>query len=148
MKRTLRRVLNGQSYRTAARAEDIEAVAKVFQLHPCFFPRSYVDFRVQVTGPQTARIAVHDCPALHEGDPYSWFAALAAAPHPALDAIAGAVNSRARCHPVADPDGARLAWDVVIDPAAEPRVEPQELALARLSRGATFRFERRRSLRR
>jgi hypothetical protein len=128
--------------------EDIEAVAKVFQLHPCFFPRTYVDFRVEITGPETARIAIRDCPALEEGDPYSWFAGLEAAPHPALDAIAGAVNARARCLPVARPDDARLAWDVVIDPAAEPRAQPQELALARLSRGATFRFERRRSLRR
>ena len=70
-----------------------------------------------------------------------------AAPHPALDAIAGSVNPRARCLPVSEPGGARLAWDVVIDPATEPRDPPQELALAKLSRGAAFRFEQRRALR-
>jgi hypothetical protein len=48
---------------------------------------------------------------------------------------------------VANPEGARLAWDVVIDPAAEPRDPPRELALARISRGAAFRFEQRRTLR-
>ncbi len=48
--------------------DDIEAVAKVFQIHPCFFPRSYVDFRVEITGPKSARIAIGDCPALEEGD--------------------------------------------------------------------------------
>jgi hypothetical protein len=123
---------------------DIEAIAKVFQLHPCFQPRSYVDFRVEVTAERTARLAIGDCPALREADPCSWLAALGTAPHPALDAIAGAVDPRARCHPVSDPRDARLAWDVVVDPSAEPRPEPQELALARMSRGASFRFERRR----
>jgi len=127
--------------------DDIEAIAKVFQLHPCFHPRTYVDFRVEITGEKTARIAIGDCPALREDDPYSWFAALGAAPHAAFDAIAGAVNPRARCRPASDPRGARLAWDIVLDPEAAPQPAPQELALARMSRGATFRFERRRLLR-
>ncbi len=126
--------------------DGIDSIAKVFQLHPCFHPRSYVDFRVEVRG-TTARLAIGDCPALQEADPYSWFAALGAAPHPALDAIAGAINPRARCHPVSDPGDARLAWDVIIDPSADPQAEPWELELARMSRGASFRFERRRLLR-
>jgi hypothetical protein len=127
--------------------DGIEAIAKLFQVHPCFFPRSYLDFRVEILGPKHARIAIHDCPALSEGDAHSWFAGLGAAPHPALDAIAGCVNPRARCIPVADPNGARLAWDVVIDPDAEPQPPPLELALAKISHGAAFRFEQRRSLR-
>ncbi|MBW2272057.1 MAG: hypothetical protein JRG96_02200 [Deltaproteobacteria bacterium] len=127
--------------------DDIEAVAKVFQIHPCFLPRSYVDFHVELTGARSARIALRDCPALEEGDSYSWLAGLGAAPHPALDAIACAVNPRARCVPVSDCPGARFAWDVSIDPSAEPRPPPQELALAKISRGATFRFEQRRALR-
>jgi hypothetical protein len=127
--------------------DDIEAVAKVFQMHPCFFPRTYVDFSVEITGPRSARIAIGDCPALEEGDGYSWFATLRAAPHRALDAIAAAVNPRARCHPVANPKDERLAWDVVIDPSAAPQEEPPELKLARLSKGATFRLEQRRTLR-
>jgi hypothetical protein len=127
--------------------DDIEAVAKLFQIHPCFYPRTYVDFRVELTGPRSARIAIRDCPALQEGDAHSWFAGLSDAAHPALDAIAGAVNRRARCHPVANPEDARLAWDVVIDPSAQPQDAPQELALAKVSRGAAFRFERRRNLR-
>ncbi|MEN8183108.1 MAG: hypothetical protein ABFS46_11300 [Myxococcota bacterium] len=131
----------------AIEGDDIEAVAKVFQMHPCFHPRSYVDFRVEQSGPRRARISIGDCPALEEGDALSWFAGLGPAPHPALDAIAGSVNSRARCHPVADPKPARLAWDVVIDPAAEPQEIPVELKLAKISRGARFRFEQRRTLR-
>jgi hypothetical protein len=128
--------------------ESIEDVAKIFQLHPCFFPRTYLDFQVEITGPQSARIGIRDCDALEEGDAHSWFAGLTSAePHSALDAIAGAINPRARCHPVASPKAARLAWEIVIDPASTPQQPPQELNLAKISRGASFEFEQRRALR-
>jgi hypothetical protein len=126
---------------------DIEAIAKVFQLHPCFHPRSYVGFRVEITGPETARISIDDCPALAEGDAHSWFAGLDAAPHRALDAIAGSVNRMARCHPIERPAAGKLAWNVVIDRGAQPQDLPEELKLAQISRGAAFQFERRRALR-
>ena len=127
--------------------DGIDAVAKIFQLHPCFLPRSYVDLRVEITGERRARLSLRDCPALDEGDACSWFAGLDAAPHPALDAIAQAVNPRARCRPAAAPSDARFAWDVVVDPKALPADPPPELKLAKLSRGAGFRFEQRRTLR-
>ena len=131
----------------AIEGDGIDAVAKTFQLHPHFHPRTYTDFRIDLTGDLSARISLRDCAALQEGDVYSWFAGLGAEPHPALDAIAGAVNPRARCQPVADPGDARLAWDVVIDPGAQPQKDPVELKLARVSRGASFEFEQRRTLR-
>jgi hypothetical protein len=131
----------------AIEGDGIDAIAKVFQLHPCFHPRAYVDFRVVVTGERSARISIGACPALEEGDAHSWFAGLAASAHPALDAIAGAVNPRARCLPIERPSGTRLAWEIVIDPSADPRDPPPELALAKISRGAAFRFEQRRPLR-
>jgi hypothetical protein len=141
--------LSAERLRRCLRIEgsDIEAVAKVFQLHPCFHPRSYTDLHVEITSEQSARISLRECPALQEGDRYSWFAALGAETHPALDAIAGQVDARARCTPVLDPPGAALAWDIVIDPSAEPMPEPAELGLARISRGARFEFEQRRGLR-
>jgi hypothetical protein len=127
--------------------EDIETLAKVFQLHPNFQPRSYVDFRVEITGERSARLAIRDCAALHEETPHSWFAQLGDEPHPALQALARQVNRRASCRP-ADVRGAeRFAWEVSIDPNAEPAEEPQELKLARMSTGMRFRFEERRKLR-
>jgi hypothetical protein len=131
----------------AIEGDGIDAIAKIFQLHPHFHPRSYVDFRVDLTGSQSARISLRDCPALAEGDDYSWFAGLAAAPHPALDAIAGAINPHARCHPVEKPEDARWAWDVIIDPASEAQEDPVELELGRISRGAEFELMQRRPLR-
>jgi len=127
--------------------DGIDAVAKVFQLHPHFHPRSYTDFRVEITGNDRARIAIGSCAALEEDDSYSWLGGLSEASHPALDAIAGAVNAQARCIPESNPSDAKLAWEVVIDRESEPQEDPGELKLARISRGATFELEQRRGLR-
>jgi hypothetical protein len=118
--------------------DDAAAVAKLFQLHPCFQPRPYVDLRVAVVDEQHATVAFGECPAFDEGDPYSWFAQLERQPHPALDAIARVGNPRARCHPVDPPPGARLAWSIMIDPAVDPAPEPQAVRMARGSNGATL----------
>lgn len=121
--------------------DDATAVAKLFQLHPCFQPRTYVDLRVEVLDGQRAVISFGDCPALAEGDAYSWFAQLDRAPHPALDAIARIGNPRARCHPVEAAAGARLTWEMVIDPAADPAPEPNEVRMAKGSNGAALLLE-------
>jgi hypothetical protein len=128
--------------------DGIDSIAKLFQIHPHFQPRTYVDLRVELTGPESARLSIGDCPALDEGDVYSWFGDLGPEAHPALDAICEAVNPFARCHPVESPQGARLAWDILIDRSAEPQEETPLLRLARLSRGADFELMQRRPLRR
>lgn len=127
--------------------DGIESIAKVFQLHPHFHPRTYIDFRVELTGTNSARISIGECPALEEGDGYSWFAGLDVAPHPALDAIAGVINPKARCKPIPSPRDAALAWDVVIDATHDDFATPPELKLARLSRGVEFELMQRRPLR-
>ena len=124
--------------------DDIETMAKVFQLHPNFYPRTYVDLRVEVIGPDRLRLGIGDCPALQEQVEHNWFSQLSAEPHPALESIAAHVNPRARCHAVEDPGAARFAWDVIIDDNNEPLEEPLEMQLARTSTGMTFEFERRR----
>jgi hypothetical protein len=124
--------------------DDIETMAKVFQLHPNFYPRSYVDFRVEITGRNSLRLSIGDCPALEETVPHNWFSQLSAEPHPALESIAAHVNPRARCHSTAQTVDARLAWDVVIDENNEPIDEPLEMQIARTSGGIKFKFERRR----
>lgn len=126
--------------------DDIETLAKVLQLHPNFHPRTYIDFRVEVTGPRTARIEIGDCPALHEDTPYTWFHQLEKEPHPAMVAMVQHVNPRARMR-ATDPGRAKFAWEVEIDPNAEPAESPQELKIAQMSGGLTFRFEARRTLR-
>jgi hypothetical protein len=127
--------------------EGIDAVAKVFQLHPAFQPRAYVDFRVEVTGPSTARLEIGPCPALGEGDAYSWFAHFDAdGAHPALQSIARAINPRSRCLPETR-RGAALAWNVAIDASNPPLPEPPEVQLVKISGGSRIVFHRRRPLR-
>jgi hypothetical protein len=122
--------------------DDLEAIAKLFQLHPSFHPRAYVDLHVERTADRVL-CWIGDCAALAEGDPYSWFALLGPTPHRALEAMACAVNPRARCEPASVPGG-RVAWSVGIDPDAPPAPEPPEVALTKMSKGATFRWVSRR----
>ncbi len=126
--------------------DDIDSVVEVFRVHPHFLPRTYVDFRAEVTGADRARIEIHDCPALEEADAHSWFAHLSEDPPPALQAIATLVNPRAFVG-AADPGDAHHAWDVWIDPEAEPLEEPREMRLGRISRGVDFELMQRRPLR-
>jgi hypothetical protein len=125
--------------------EDIASIVEIFRLHPHFLPRTYVDFRAEVTGERSARLELHGCPALEEADAHSWFASLSDAA-PALQAIATLANPRALCRP-AEPGAARFAWEVSIDPDAEPRDEPPEMKLGRISRGVDFELMQRRPLR-
>jgi hypothetical protein len=131
----------------AIEGDGIDSIAKLFQTIPHFQPRTYVDLRVEITGEESARISIGDCPALEEGDPYSWLAQLESDAHPALDAICEAVNPYARCHPISRPGEAGLSWDVIIDRKREPQEVTPLLKLARLSRGVDFEMIPRRPLR-
>ena len=120
-------------------ADGAEAILKVLQLHPAFLP-GYTRLGFALPAADRGRFWFEDCDALCEGDAHSWFALLAAAPHPALDAMVQAVNPRARCVPVAPPAGARLAWEVVVDATADPAPEPPEVGLVAASGTARFAF--------
>ena len=118
---------------------DVEAVLKVLQLHPAFLP-GYLRFELERVGPARGRLTIADCDALAEGDAFSWYALFDVAPHPALDAMVHAVNPRARCVPVTPRPGARFAWDVVIDAAAEPAALRPEVGMVEATDTARFAF--------
>jgi len=119
--------------------EGIAAIVAVLRLHPAFLT-PYLRIDVQATAADRARIAIGDCDALHEGDAYSWYALLDAAPHPALDAMVQAVDSRARCVSATPSGDERLAWEIVVDPAAAPAPMPSEAAMVAATGTATFTF--------
>ncbi len=127
--------------------DDAAAIAKVLQLHPVFWPRTYVDTTVEVLDDLRVRFAIRPCAALDEHDPFTWFATLGPGPHPALDALVQAVNPRAACRPAPPAAGEWLAWEAVIDPRAEPAREADEVALGKISTGATVTFTPRRPVR-
>ena len=126
---------------------DAEAIAKVLQLHPVFHPRAYVAPSIEVIDERTVRFALADAPCFHERDGLSWFSSFRDEPHPALDAIAQAVNPRAASTAVTPRAGERVAWNISIDPGAEPARPSPSVELARISTGATVTFLPRRDLR-
>lgn len=114
--------------------DDADAIAAVLALHPAFVPgylRATLDGR---------RLAIADCAALQEGDPYSWYALLDGGPQPGLDAMAQAVNPRARCLPAATRAGERFAWEIVVDPSAAPVDTPMDVTMVANTNAAAFAF--------
>jgi hypothetical protein len=121
-------------------------IAKLFQLHPMFWPRTYVDLDVQLEDRDRVRVALRACPALDEGDELTWFAGLGGPSDRGLNAMAQAVDPRARCVPVRLSREERFACEIVIDPDAEPAMEPDEVVLAKFSTGSAFDLSPRRRL--
>jgi hypothetical protein len=130
---------------------DAPAIAKILQVHPMFFPRTYVDLSVELIDGgldgERVRFAIGPCAALDEGDGLTWFSYLGAESDRALDAIVQAINPRARCHAVAPLGSESFAYEAVIDPNATPASEAPEIALAKISTGATVTFTPRRPVR-
>jgi len=124
-----------------------DAVAKLLQVHPMFWPHTYVKTSVAVLDDDRVRFALLPCPALDEDDDYTWFAQLGGDGDRALDAIVQAVNPRAVCHAVATAGAERLAFEAVIERDAEPAREAPEIGLAKFSSGASFVFTPRRPVR-
>jgi len=126
---------------------DAADIARLLALHPMFWPRTYVDLRVEQVDDTHVRFALGPSPVLDEGDGFTWFSQLGGAGDRALDAMVHAVNPHATCHPVATRGDERYAYEAVIDPDAAPRTEAPEIALAKISGGATFVFTPRRPVR-
>ncbi len=129
---------------------DADALAKVLQLHPVFHPRTYIAPRIEVLDPATVRFALDDAPCFREGDPYSWLHTFEVAgdSHPALDAIAYAVDPHAHSRRVEPRPGERHAFVIEIDPTAPPARQTGFVSLAKISTGATVTFLPRREVRR
>lgn len=138
------RIADALGLREGDADDPLDALARLFHVHPAFHPRAYVDLRIERRRDDVL-CRIGDGAAFAEGDVRSWIALLAESPQPhrALDAIARAIDPRARCRAEQVP-GAKVAWSVAIDPDAQPGREAPEVALARMSRGATFRFASRR----
>ena len=124
--------------------EGAVGIAKLLQLHPMFWPRTYVDLEVELGEDEQVRVSLRTCPALEGEDGLTWFAGLGGPSDRALDAIVQAVDPRARCVPSRLRTGERFAYTVEIEPDAEPATDPDEVVLAKISTGSAFVFSPRR----
>jgi hypothetical protein len=76
---------------TYALESDLVDVASVFELHPAFLPRAYVDWNVELRD-DLVHLRLGECPALREVEFPSWIGELYAGRTEALSAIAMAVD--------------------------------------------------------
>jgi hypothetical protein len=141
--------LTAERLRTAMKVDGdgADAIAKILQLHPVFYPRTYVDLAVEIVADDRVRFAILDSPVFAEADDYHWFAQLGGAGDRALDAIVHAVNPGASVGPARARPGERYAYEAVIDANATPAREAPEIGLAKISTGATVVFSPRRPVR-
>jgi hypothetical protein len=100
---------------------EIADVATMFELHPAFHPRTYVDWTVELDGDQV-HLTLGACPAAQESGFLSWMTALADGHDLAIHAIAAEVDPHWRVSP-AGSNRWTVRWD------DEPLAELAEVAL-------------------
>lgn len=123
-------------------------MARLFALHPLFWPRTYVHPVVEPVGDDRVRFALRDdSPMFAEADHFTWLASLPGESDRAIDAIVQAVDRRARSERVAARPGERCAYEAFVDVHAAPALDPPEVSLAKFSTGASFEFVPRRPVR-
>ena len=124
----LRRVLE-------IKGDGIADVLKVLQVDPAL-PPEYVRRGAALDSATSGRFWIEECEANAPGEPDGWLALLEDRESPGIDAVAAAVNPRARLTPIG-----RLAWKLEIDPRAEPRAESPMANAVRVSNVARFELE-------
>jgi hypothetical protein len=142
------RLVTGWCGLTAQRLRDalgleptVEGLARMLALHPMLAPASYVATTIEVAN-GLVRVGFADCPAAHEGDDFTWFTGLGGGTDAALEAVVQAFAPTARLVSASTRPGELHAYAFSVEPDAEPVAERPELAIAKISTGATFRFGR------
>jgi len=123
--------------------DDMASILKTVQIDPAL-PAEYVRVGVQLIDGRRGRIWIDDCAAVAPGEPEAWTTLLEHPTQPGLDRVVATVNPRARMHRI-DPSevgtpGVRHAWEVVIDPAADPMPESPVAEIVRFSNVSRFAF--------
>jgi hypothetical protein len=111
----------------------IEAVAQVLALHPAL-PHG-VSAALEPTGERSARLALSGPRELLDANAPGWLGLLAGGETRPIEAIAQAVDPRARVTAEAP-----HAYAITVDPKAEPAAQPQSATLTKLSTVAGWHF--------
>lgn len=116
--------------RSLGLGDGVDDLATMFELHPGFRPRSYVDWTVETDG-ETVQLTLGDCPARHEDGFISWIGVLDQGHDRVIQAIATEVDPH--WHVASTGDG---RWTVT--KADEPVEELPEVTLPASFTAATF----------
>jgi hypothetical protein len=124
----------GRIRRALSLPDDTAGVLRVLELHPLLNPAAYVSAEVSDDMLRVERSPAHD-----DG---SWISLCTPEAYVPLQAIVAAVN------PGLDvaPSGTDTDWTARLIPRSQPAKELPEVAVAKVSGGATFEFEARHSL--
>ena len=114
----------------------VEAAVRVLTLHPLLNPAAYVAASFE---PVTGSVRVRPSPAHEDG---AWVSLCGPSELRPLRAAVRAVDP----HLDVDVTGTEQEWQARLVRRPEPALESDEVALAKLSTGASFRFQPRRSL--
>jgi hypothetical protein len=122
-------------------------LAALLGVHPMFWPRTFVHPIIDVDGDRVRFALAADAPVFAEEDEFTWLASLPGPGDRVVLAIAQGFDRRAQV--VASPlrPGERCAYELTVDPDAEPAREQREVSLGKISSGAAFVLEPRRPLR-
>ncbi len=128
-------------------ADGAAGLAALLQVHPLFWPRTYVHPVIEQDG-ETVRFALRDdSPVFAEDDEFTWLASLPGRGDRALLALAQGFDRRGLAEAVAPRAGERCAYELRVDERAEPAAEQPEVSLTKISTGATFELGQRRAVR-
>jgi hypothetical protein len=120
-------------HRVLGQPSGVEGALRVLELHPLLNPSAYVTARID------EGLTVHPSPAHADG---AWIASCGPREPRPLQAIVRVVDPRLDL----ELHGDETDWTAHVVPGAEPATEFDEVAVCRISTGASFEFELRRSL--
>jgi hypothetical protein len=133
--------------RAFALDEGAPGLAALLQIHPFFWPRTYVHPVIALDGDRVRFALAEDSPAFTESDDFTWLASMAGDTDRAVTAIARGFDRRAVVERVRPRAGERCAYQLSVDPTAEPAAPDQEVSLTKFSSGAAFELAPRRPVR-
>jgi hypothetical protein len=127
--------------------EGAAGLAALLQVHPLFWPRTYVHPLVELDGDRVRFALRADSPVFAETDDFTWLASLPGDSDRALLSLAQGYDRRAVVTPVAAADGERCAYELRVPTDGERATEQPEVSLTKISTGATFELGQRRPVR-
>jgi hypothetical protein len=128
-------------------ADGAAGLAALLQIHPTFWPRTYVHPLIELDGDRVRFALREDAPIFAEEDDFTWLASFPGAGDRAMLSLAQGFDRRAVATPVERGPGERCAYELRVPADAEPAREQREVSLVKLSSGAKFELGQRRPVR-
>jgi hypothetical protein len=122
-------------------------LAALLQVHPTFWPRTYVRPAIELDGNRVRFALLEGSPIFAEDDGFTWLASLPGEGDRMVLSLAQGFDRRAAVEPVAPGAAERCAYELHVATDAEPATEQPEVSLTKFSTGATFELGQRRPVR-